>query len=455
MQAQELLKKVQLKQADTIIRSGTLVTPSGEIKADVALIQGKIAAIGGSGWQAEHVIDATGLHVLPGVVDTQVHFREPGLTHKEDIHHGSKGAVLGGVTGFFEMPNTNPLTLTGDDLQAKLAIAANSSYCNYAFYIGGCAANLAQLAKLETLPGCAGIKVFMGSSFGDLLAEQDDLLQQILQNGARRVAIHAEDEARLRERQPLTKGDVRNHPIWRDTQSALLATQRIVALAEQTGRPLHLLHISTADEMAYLAAFKHRVTVEVTPHHLTMHAPDCYERLGSLAQMNPPVRDTHHQQALWQGINDGTVDIIGSDHAPHTLEEKAKPYPGSPSGMTGVQTLLPVMLDHVAAGRLSLQRLVDLTCSNPARIFGLTGKGRLAVGYDADLTLVDLNAKRTICNSWIASKVQWTPYDGKTVTGWPIATIIAGETVMHSDEVPGKPAGKAFIFAHNNKKENV
>ncbi|NRQ44473.1 dihydroorotase [Rheinheimera sp. YQF-2] len=447
MQTQEFLKKVRLKYADTIIRGGTLVTPSGDVKADVALIQGKIAAIGGSGWQAGHMIDAAGLHVLPGAIDTQVHFREPGLTHKEDIYHGSKGAVLGGVTGFFEMPNTNPLTLNQHDLQAKLSIAATTSYCNYAFYIGGSAANLTELTQLETQPGCAGIKVFMGSSFGDLLAGQDELLKRILQNGSRRVAIHAEDEARLRERQSLTAADVRNHPIWRDTQSALLATQRIVALAEQTGRPLHLLHISTADEMAYLAAFKHRVTVEVTPHHLTMQAPDCYEQLGSLAQMNPPVRDKQHQQALWQGINDGTVDIIGSDHAPHTLEEKAKPYPGSPSGMTGVQTLLPVMLDHVAAGRLSLQRLVDLTCANPARIFGLTGKGRLAVGYDADLTLVDLNTKRTISNSWIASKAQWTPYDGKTVTGWPVATIIAGDTVMHSDEVLGKPTGKAFRFS--------
>lgn len=446
MQAQEFLKKIQHKQADTLIRGGTLVTPSGRVQADVALIQGKIAAIGGSGWQADKIIDAASLHVLPGVIDTQVHFREPGLTHKEDIHHGSKGAVLGGVTGFFEMPNTNPLTLNAADLQAKLSIAKQRSYCNYAFYIGGSGANLHQLAELETLSGCAGIKVFMGSSFGDLLAEQDELLKQILQNGKRRVAIHAEDEARLRQRQPLTAGDVRNHPVWRDTQSALLATQRIVALAQQTGRPLHLLHISTGDEMAYLAAFKHRVTVEVTTHHITMHAPDCYERLGSLAQMNPPVRDLQHQQALWQGINDGTVDIIGSDHAPHTLEEKAKPYPSSPSGMTGVQTLLPVMLDHVAAGRLSLERLVDLTCANPARIFGLTGKGRLAVGYDADLTLVDLNAKRTISNNWIASKVQWTPYDGKTVTGWPIATVIAGRLVMHSDEVLGEPGGTAFKF---------
>ncbi|MEE2000841.1 dihydroorotase [Alkalimonas sp. MEB108] len=454
MNATDWLTRIQHKDADLLIQGAQVMTPAGLQQTDVAVIAGRIAAIGASGWQAKRQLDAKGLHLLPGAIDTQVHFREPGLTHKEDIHHGSKGAVLGGITGFFEMPNTNPLTLSADCLQAKLSIAAEQSYCNYAFYIGGSAANLGQLAALEQLPGCAGIKVFMGSSFGDLLAEQDELLLHILQDGRRRVAIHAEDEARLRERKALTAGEVENHPLWRDAQSALLATQRIIALAEQANRPLHILHISTADEMAYLAAFKDRVTVETTPHHLSLVAPDCYQRLGSLAQMNPPVRDSKHQQGLWQGIADGTVDILGSDHAPHTLEEKSRPYPDSPSGMTGVQTLLPVMLNHVAAGKLSLQRLVDLTSSNPARIFGLRGKGRIAVGYDADFTLVDLNAQRTIDNSWIASKAGWTPYHGEQVTGWPIATIIAGRLVMHSDEVLGPPQGKPFVFAdsHHTKE---
>ncbi|WP_333607438.1 dihydroorotase [Arsukibacterium sp.] len=452
MNANDFLQRIACKHAELLIVNGQLVTPSGIIRADLALIAGKIAAIGCTGWQAEQVLDAAGLHILPGVIDTQVHFREPGLTHKEDIAHGSKGAVLGGVTGFFEMPNTNPLTLSADCLQAKLDIAAQHSYCNYAFYIGGSAANLGQLATLEQLPGCAGIKVFMGSSFGDLLAEQDELLLQILQDGRRRISIHAEDEARLRQRRHLTAADVCNHPIWRDAKSALLATQRIIALAEKTQRPLHILHISSADEMAYLAAFKHLVTVEVTPHHLSMQAPECYQQLGSLAQMNPPVRDLSHQQVLWQGIADGTVDIIGSDHAPHTLEEKAKPYPNSPSGMTGVQTLLPIMLNHVAAGQLSLQRLVDLTCSNPARIFGLTGKGRLAVGYDADLTLVDVKAQRQIDNQWIASKAGWTPYHGETVTGWPLATVIAGQLVMHSDQILGVPNGKPYVFADTHNR---
>jgi len=451
--ASAFLKQIQQKHADLLIRNGQLATPAGIIQADLAVVAGKIAAIGASGWTFNEQLDATGLHLLPGAIDTQVHFREPGLTHKEDIAHGSKGAVLGGITGFFEMPNTNPLTLSAACLQAKLDIAAQNSYCNYAFYIGGSAANLGQLAQLEQLPGCAGIKVFMGSSFGDLLAEQDELLLSILQDGKRRVAIHAEDEARLRARKPLTANDVRNHTVWRDSESAFLATQRIVALAQQARRPLHILHVSTAEEMQYLAAFKHWLTVETTPHHLSLVAPDCYQQLGSLAQMNPPVREAWHQAALWQGISDGTVDILGSDHAPHTLEEKARSYPDSPSGMTGVQTLLPIMLNHVAAGRLSLLRLVDLISSNPARIFGLIGKGRLAVGYDADFTLVDLAAQRQIDNSWIASKVGWTPYHGTRVTGWPIATLINGKLVMHSDQVQGQPQGQAFRFAETFKQE--
>ena len=451
--ASAFLKQIQQKHADLLIRNGQLATPAGIIQADLAVVAGKIAAIGASGWTFTEQLDATGLHLLPGAIDTQVHFREPGLTHKEDIAHGSKGAVLGGITGFFEMPNTNPLTLSAACLQAKLDIAAQNSYCNYAFYIGGSAANLGQLAQLEQLPGCAGIKVFMGSSFGDLLAEQDELLLSILQDGKRRVAIHAEDEARLRARKPLTANDVCNHTVWRDSESAFLATQRIVALAQQARRPLHILHVSTAEEMQYLAAFKHWLTVETTPHHLSLVAPDCYQQLGSLAQMNPPVREAWHQAALWQGISDGTVDILGSDHAPHTLAEKARSYPDSPSGMTGVQTLLPIMLNHVAAGRLSLLRLVDLISSNPAQIFGLIGKGRLAVGYDADLTLVDLAAQRQIDNSWIASKVGWTPYHGTRVTGWPIATLINGKLVMHSDQVQGQPQGQAFRFAETFKQE--
>ena len=435
--------------ADLLIRGGTVMTPNGREAINIACRDGKIVGLGDLvGWTATETFEARGLHILPGVIDSQVHFREPGLTHKEDIESGTRGAVLGGVTGVFEMPNTNPLTLTAADLNAKLASAAHSAWCEHAFYMGGSAVNAEQLAELENLPGCSGVKVFMGSSFGDLLADDEAVLERILRSGQRRVAIHAEDEARLKMRKEIAQasGDVRDHPVWRDVESALNATRRIVALGQKTGRLLHILHISSGDEIRFLAAHKQRVTVEALPHHLTLSAPECYERLGTLAQMNPPVRDAAHQAALWEGVRNGTVDVLGSDHAPHTLEEKAQPYPQSPSGMTGVQTLLPIMLEHVHHGRLSLERLVDLTSAGQARIFGIAGKGRIALGYDADFSIVDLKAERRIDNRWIASRANWTPYDGITVHGWPIATLIRGRVVMRDDQVIGTPGGKPMAF---------
>lgn len=447
------------RHADLLVRGATVMTPSGAEHIDVACAHGQIVALGDlcGTWSAETTLDATGLHVLPGVIDSQVHFREPGLMHKENLEAGTRGAVLGGVTAIFEMPNTAPLTLSAADLQAKLDAARGRAWCDHAFYVGGSAVNAEQLAKLEKLPGCAGVKVFMGSSFGDLLADDDEVLRRILRHGLRRLAVHAEDEARLRERKHIAvdSADVRQHLVWRDVDSALIATQRIVRLAEECGRRLHVLHVSTAEEMAFLAGRKHRVTVEVTPHHLSLQAPECYQRLGSLAQMNPPVREQHHQDALWQAIRNGLVDVIGSDHAPHTLAEKARPYPESPSGMTGVQTLLPVMLDHVHAGRLSLQRLVDLTSAGPARIFGIEGKGRIAVGYDADFSIVDLRARRVIRNDWIASVSGWTPYDGRTVTGWPIHTVIRGCCAVRDEALTGKPKGAAVRFLESRSRETT
>lgn len=453
------VRRLACRHADVLVRGGTVLTPNGAECIDVACLAGRIVALGDlhGTWSSEATLDASGLHVLPGVVDSQVHFREPGLTHKEDLEAGTRGAVLGGVTAVFEMPNTNPLTLWEQDLQAKLDAARGRAWCDHAFYIGGSAVNAGHLAELENLPGCAGVKVFMGSSFGDLLADDETVLRRILRHGRRRLAVHAEDEARLSERKALVEvsGDVRQHPVWRDVKSALMATQRIVQLASESGRRLHVLHVSTAEEMAFLTGHKCRVTVEVTPHHLTLFAPECYERLGSLAQMNPPVRERRHQDALWQAIRDGVVDVIGSDHAPHTLEEKARPWPQSPSGMTGVQTLLPLMLDHVHAGRLSLQRLVDLTSAGPARIFGLEGKGRIALGFDADLTLVDLTARRMIRNDWIASRSGWTPYDGLTVTGWPIHTVVRGHVVVRDEALAGQPQGEPLRFLEAWSKEST
>ena len=434
---------------DLIVRGGTVATPNGIAPADIAVSGGRIASIGAVTGAAAEIVDATGLHVLPGVIDSQVHFREPGLEHKEDLATGTAGAVLGGVTAVFDMPNTNPSTLGAAELADKLARARGRTWCDHAFFIGAAAENAARLGDLERLPGCAGVKVFMGSSTGSLLVPDDASLRDVLRNGRRRVAVHAEDEARLKERFELARagGDVGLHPVWRDVETAVMATRRLLRLARECGRRVHVLHVTTAEEMEILAAAKDIATVEVTPQHLTLVAPECYARLGTFAQMNPPIREARHRDGLWRGIAQGIVDCIGSDHAPHTVAEKARPYPESPSGMPGVQTLLPLLLDHLNAGRLTLERLVDLTSAGPARIYNIAGKGRIAVGYDADLTLVDLKARRTISKDRIASKCGWTPFDGMAVTGWPRATVIRGRVVMREDELIGGPTGEPVRFA--------
>jgi dihydroorotase len=434
---------------DLIVRDGICVTPSGRMAVDVGARGGKIAAIGDlSRADADTIIDATGLHVLPGVIDTQVHFREPGLEHKEDLESGTRAAAMGGVTAIFEMPNTNPGTTTADALADKLARAKGRTWCDHAFFAGATAENAGRLAELERQPGCCGVKMFMGSSTGDLLVADDAAVASVLAGGVRRMAVHSEDEARLIERKALLKDNpsVHMHEEWRDAEVARKCTERLLRLARAAGRRIHVLHITTGDEVPMLAAAKDIATMEVTPQHLTLAAPDAYDRLGSFAQMNPPIRGEEHRAALWRAVDDGIVDVLGSDHAPHTREEKAKPYPGSPSGMPGVQTLVPIMLDHVASGRLSLERFVDLTSAGPQRIFGIAGKGRIAVGYDCDLTLVDLAAKREITEDWVASKCGWSPFTGMTVTGWPMATIVRARAVMREDELLGDPAGEPVRF---------
>ena len=434
---------------DLLIRGGTVVNQNGIGAADVGIRNGRFAAIGDLAQaSAGETIDAKGLHVLPGVIDTQVHFREPGLEHKEDLESGTRGAVLGGVVAVFEMPNTTPLTDTAAVLEDKLKRAKGRAWADHAFFVGATAENAAHLAELERLPGCSGVKIFMGASTGNLLVADDPTLARVLAHGRRRVAVHAEDETRMKARRHLAEqgSDPANHPVWRDAESARLATERIIRLARAAKRPVHVLHVTTADEVPLLAANKDLITMEVTPQHLTLAAPDCYARLGTKAQMNPPIREARHRDALWNAVRLGIVDVLGSDHAPHTLEEKAKPYPQSPSGFPGVQTLLPLMLNHVAEGRLSLQRLVDLTSAGPQRIYNIAGKGRLAVGYDADVTLVDLKAKRTIENRWIASKSGWSPFDGTTVTGWPMGTIIRGRVVMRDGGLANAPMGEPVRF---------
>ena len=433
---------------DLVLAGGIVVNQDGTGVRNVGVRDGRIVAIGDvAETSAAEVIDCRGLHILPGVIDSQVHFREPGLEHKEDLETGSRGAVLGGVTAVFEMPNTKPLTTSPETLADKVRRARHRMFSDFAFYVGGTRENIDDIPVLERLEGSAGIKVFMGSSTGDLLVDDEPSLDRIIAKLSRRAAFHAEDEDRLKARMGLRRaGDPSSHPEWRDPEAALIATRQLVELAEKHRRRVHVLHISTGEEMDYLADKREWATVEVTPHHLTLVAPECYERLGTYAQMNPPVRDERHRRRIWQAIADGTVDVLGSDHAPHTREEKDHAYPGSHSGMTGVQTLVPIMLDHVNAGRLTLERFVDLTSHGPQRIFGLAGKGRIARGYDADFTICDLARRQTITNAMIASRCGWTPYDGVTVTGWPVMTMVRGRLVMRDGEILGPAQGEPCRF---------
>jgi len=431
---------------DMILRNGTVWTPGGPIEADVGVRDGKIVEIGVSG-DAGETIDCTGLTVLPGVIDTQVHFREPGLEAKEDLESGSRAAVLGGVTAVFEMPNTNPNTDTAERLNDKLARANNRMWCDHAFYVGATNENAEALAELERLPGAAGVKIFMGASTGSLLVSDDAALARVLASGKRRVAIHAEDEMRMQARKDeRIEGDPASHPVWRDDESAMLATRRIIKIARDAGRRIHILHITTPAELEYIAQNKDIATCEVTPQHLTLAGEDAYPRLGTFAQMNPPIRSGAHREGLWHWLNQGVPDVIGSDHAPHTREEKAKPYPASPSGMPGVQTLLPLLLDHVANGRLTLQRLVDLTSAGAQRVFGLVTKGRIAAGYDADFSIVDLKARWTIEESWLASRCGWSPFTGMELTGKPIGTIVRGNRVMWDGSLANHAIGQPVRF---------
>ena len=436
---------------DYVLKNGNaFVGKTIEEDVDIGVKNKKISLIGKiDNNKAKKIYNMKNLTILPGCIDSQVHFREPGLTHKEDINSGTKGAILGGITSVFEMPNTNPSTSTVEALNEKLKIANTNSFCNYSFYIGAVRENIESLNILEKSSGCSGIKIFMGSSTGSLLIEDDKTLEKILANGSRRVAIHSEDEYRLRDRKKIINAknvSVHVHPVWRDSISALKSTKRLIKIAKKVSRKIHILHISTTDEIELINKNKNFVTAEATPQHLFFSSPDCYNKIGTLSQMNPPIRSKKHQEGIWLGVKKKIIDVIGSDHAPHTLEEKNKEYPNSPSGMTGVQTLVPIMLNFVNQQRIGIHDFVRLTSANPSKIFRMIGKGKIEVGYDADLTIVDLKKKKKIENNWIASKSGWTPYDGEIVIGWPIHTVVNGEIVMSEDQVLGKPKGEKIKF---------
>jgi len=432
---------------DLIIKNGKCYVDEQLKDVNIGVKDGKIQKIGQITEDAKDTIDATGLIVLPGCMDTQTHFREPGSTDTEDLHSGSRAAIVGGITSVFEMPNTNPPTSTKKEFQRKLDLAKNRMYCNYAFYFGATADNANELADLKNLEGCCGIKLFAGSSTGNLLVADEKDIEVVFQNSSKVVAVHSEDEAILSiNKKLIKKGDVHSHPIWRSDECAISSTRRIVRIANRYNKKAHVLHISTKQEIDFLAQHKGNITFEITPQHLTIYAPDCYDKLGTYAQMNPPIRDKSHYDRLWYAVKNNLNDTIGSDHAPHLKVNKDKEYPNSPSGMPGVQTLMPVMLNHINEGKLTLNQLINFVCENPVKIFGIRGKGFIKEGFDADFTIVDMNKKITIKNKNIESKCGWSPFDGVEFKGTPVSTIIAGKIKMNDGKILGDPDGTPLKF---------
>ena len=436
---------------DLILIDGQVMTGSNNIPTlmDIGIKDGKIISIGNLKKELSlKVVNCSNLVILPGVIDTQVHFRDPGLTHKEDIESGSKSAVLGGITAFCEMPNTKPLTVSEFELRKKIEKSEKVSWCDYSFFVGATSKNISNLNVYEKLTGCAGVKIFMGSSTGELLVHDYEMLLKIMENGSRRVAVHAEDEERLKDRFKFYKkyNDARYHPTWRDPKSALLATKKIMDIANKANRPLHILHISSAQEMKLLQKKSRLISVEVTPQHLTLNSPECYNKLGTYAQMNPPIRSKYHQDELWKGIENGTVDVIGSDHAPHTIEEKQIEYPNSPSGMPGTQTMLPLMLNEVSKNKIKLSKLVSLLCTRPAEIYKMKNRGKIEEGYLASLTVIDLNLVKSLKKSDIKSRCAWSPFTDKLLKGWPVMTIINGDIAMQNQTLRNRPKVQEIIF---------
>ena len=432
---------------DILIKNGQCYINGVLKNVDVAIKDGKIVKIDQISENAKEIINAEGLTVLPGCIDTQTHFREPGSTDTEDLNSGSRAAIAGGITSVFEMPNTNPPTSNLIEFQRKLDLAKNRMYCNYAFYFGATADNLKDLASLKGLEGCCGIKLFVGSSTGNLLVAEENDIDKVFENCSRVVAVHSEDNAILDSNKKLIKkGDVHSHPIWRSVECAMSSTRRIVRIAKKYNKKAHILHISTKEEIDFLAQHKGNITFEITPQHLTIYAPDCYDKLGTYAQMNPPIRDKSHYERFWYAVRNNFNDTIGSDHAPHLRENKEKEYPNSPSGMPGVQTLMPVMLNHVNNEKLSLTQLINLVCENPVKIFGIKNKGYIKEQFDADFTIVDMNKTIEIKNENIESKCGWSPFNGFKFKGTPVITIVGGKVKMRNGTILDEPNGKPLLF---------
>jgi len=409
----------------TLIKDATVVLPDAIAETSILIHDAKIVDIDVAiQTSVDQVVEGRGKHLLPGVIDDQVHFREPGLTHKEDLSHASRACAKGGVTSFLEMPNTIPNTVTQSALNDKLGLAQGRSLVNFGFYIGATTENIAELKLAHRTPG---IKIFIGSSTGDLLVDQQAALEKIFSETSLPICAHCEDESTVRANAEKYAGstDVATHTLVRDHQAAVIATRRSIDLAQRHNHRFHVLHVSTADEIELIAKGGDLITAEVCPHHLFFNVDD-YPRLGSLIKMNPSIKTKFDNEQLWQALLDGVITVVATDHAPHTIEEKRKPYPDCPSGLPAVENSLALMLNQVVLGKCTIQQIVKWMCSEPARIWNIKNKGKIQIGYDADLTLVDLNLKQTVLNENQQTKCGWSPWHNETLTGWPVATWIMG-----------------------------
>ena len=431
------------------IRHAQLVLPDRVAQGDLVIENGIISYVGPSASKtAGEIIDGTGLTVLPGVIDPQVHFRDPGFPEKENIASGSRAAAAGGVTSFLDMPNNRPATITVDALHAKLETARQTSAVHYGFFMGATADNLDEVNATDRT---CGIKIFMGSSTGNLLVEDPEVLEEIFANANKLIAVHAEDEARLRQRKLLYEDSVdpSDHPKMRDVETALAATKLATSLSLKYGRRLHILHLTSAEEADYLANIpREKISCEVCPQHLLFSSETIYDKIGNLAKCNPPIRTERHATTLWKRLLDGTIDCIATDHAPHTLEEKARPFLQAPAGMPGVEWSLPLMLNRVHEGRATLQNVAAWMSENPARCYSIPRKGRLEEGYDGDIVLVDMKQQRTIEDEGTFSRCGWTPYRGETITGWPVLTALLGRAVFRDGQIIEGVRGRELTFSH-------
>jgi dihydroorotase len=430
-----------------LIKNAHVVLPSGVERVSVLIENAVIADIDPAAQlRVDETIDAAGLHLLPGVVDDQVHFREPGLTHKEDLATASRACAKGGVTTFLEMPNTVPPAITQVRLEEKLALASEKSLVNYGFYIGATPDNVGELQHAQRTPG---IKIFIGSSTGDLLVDEQDSLELIFAQTTLPITAHCEDETTVRANAARFAGthDVSDHSRIRNHEAAIIATKRVIDLAFRHKHRFHVLHVSTAAETELLADHRGLITGEACPHHLLFSVDD-YARLGTLVQMNPSLKTRDDSAGLWKALADGRLQVIATDHAPHTLEEKQRPYPASPSGLPAVENSLALMLNEVHSGRCTLEQVVHWMCDSPARVWDIVGKGRIAIGYDADLVLVDLKRAHEVRNEEQVTKCGWSPWHDQKLTGWPVRTWVCGHTVYNDCAFNTDRRGQEAVFDH-------